>query len=202
MLLGFNAAGSHQIVDMRECHILHPRCSPWSRRCARCLATMLAAKRHGRSPADPGRPGRRRRCSRECEAEGLEAVEALTAFCERIAWRGSAIDEGYGPETRFEPRAGDVTLGGVPVALPVGRLPPGDRRRRSGAGRLRSARRSAGRARIADLFAGLGTFALALDGQVIAAEASRDAVLALKTAASRAGRLIEVEHRDLYRRPL
>ena len=33
-----------------------------------------------------------------------------------------------------------------------------------------------------DLFAGLGTFALALDGDVTAAEAARDAVLALKGA--------------------
>jgi 23S rRNA (uracil1939-C5)-methyltransferase len=52
--------------------------------------------------------------------------------------------------------------------------------------------------RSADLFAGLGTFALALPGQVYAAEASRDAVLALK----RAGPNIAAEHRDLYRRPL
>jgi 23S rRNA (uracil1939-C5)-methyltransferase len=49
----------------------------------------------------------------------------------------------------------------------------------------------------ADLFAGIGTFALALPGRVIAAEASRDAVLALKRAAPG----IMAEHRDLYRRP-
>jgi 23S rRNA (uracil1939-C5)-methyltransferase len=52
--------------------------------------------------------------------------------------------------------------------------------------------------RTADLFAGLGTFALALPGQVYAAEASRDAVLALKRAAPN----VAIEHRDLYRRPL
>jgi 23S rRNA (uracil1939-C5)-methyltransferase len=52
--------------------------------------------------------------------------------------------------------------------------------------------------RIADLFAGLGTFALSLPGKVYAAEASRDAVLALK----RAVPTLAVEHRDLYRRPL
>ena len=52
--------------------------------------------------------------------------------------------------------------------------------------------------RIADLFAGLGTFALALSGKVYAAEASRDAVLALKRAVPG----IAAEHRDLYRRPL
>jgi 23S rRNA (uracil1939-C5)-methyltransferase len=47
-----------------------------------------------------------------------------------------------------------------------------------------------------DLFAGLGTFALALPGEVTAAEAARDAVLALM-----AKRRVAAVHRDLYRRP-
>ena len=51
---------------------------------------------------------------------------------------------------------------------------------------------------IADLFAGLGTFALALTGKVYAAEGARDAALALKAA----GRGLFVDHRDLFRRPL
>ena len=50
---------------------------------------------------------------------------------------------------------------------------------------------------IADLFAGIGTFALAVRASY-AAEAARDASAALKRAAS----AIAVEHRDLYRRPL
>jgi 23S rRNA (uracil1939-C5)-methyltransferase len=60
----------------------------------------------------------------------------------------------------------------------------------------------AGAARVADLFAGIGTFAFALEGQIYAAEASRDAIMSLKSAAARAGRMAAVEHRDLYRRPL
>ena len=55
----------------------------------------------------------------------------------------------------------------------------------------------AGSRAIADLFAGLGTFALAVRA-AYAAEASRDAAAALKRAAPE----IAVEHRDLYRRPL
>jgi 23S rRNA (uracil1939-C5)-methyltransferase len=54
----------------------------------------------------------------------------------------------------------------------------------------------------ADLFAGLGTFALAMPGQVYAAEGARDALLALKSAAHRSGRQVFPEHRDLFRRPL
>jgi 23S rRNA (uracil1939-C5)-methyltransferase len=51
--------------------------------------------------------------------------------------------------------------------------------------------------KVADLFAGLGTFALAARA-THAAEASRDAAAALKRAAP----AMAVEHRDLYRRPL
>ena len=59
-----------------------------------------------------------------------------------------------------------------------------------------------GALKLADLFAGLGTFALAVDGEVAAAEASREAILALKAAASMAGRPVTTAHRDLYRNPL
>jgi 23S rRNA (uracil1939-C5)-methyltransferase len=57
---------------------------------------------------------------------------------------------------------------------------------------------------IADLFSGLGTFALSFGSsvKVYAGEADREAILGLKTAASRAGRTIFTEHRDLFRRPL
>ena len=51
-------------------------------------------------------------------------------------------------------------------------------------------------------FAGLGTFALSLPGKVYAAEAGRDAIFALQAGASRAGRPLFTEHRDLFRRPL
>ena len=54
----------------------------------------------------------------------------------------------------------------------------------------------------ADLFSGLGTFALALEGRILAAEGARDAALALRAAAGRARRPVFVDHRDLYRRPL
>ena len=56
--------------------------------------------------------------------------------------------------------------------------------------------------RSADLFAGLGTFAFDLPGQVLAVEGARDAILALQAAANRSGRLVKALHRDLFRRPL
>ncbi|HTG79006.1 MAG TPA: class I SAM-dependent RNA methyltransferase, partial [Sphingomicrobium sp.] len=132
--------------------------------------------------------------------EGLDAIEALTAFCEKNGLARLSIDEGFGAEPRYEPQPVTVSLGGVPVALPVGAFLQATV---DGEAVLIAAVREgvAGAARIADLFAGLGTFGLALDGEVTAAEASRDAVMALKSAAGRAGRPLQVEHRDLYRRP-
>ena len=96
-----------------------------------------------------------------------------------------------------------VTLGGTPVAFPHSAfLQP----TREGQEVLIAAMREAvGEARIvADLFAGLGTFTLALadDQKVYAAEGARDAIGALKLAANHSTRQIFCEHRDLFRRPL
>jgi len=57
---------------------------------------------------------------------------------------------------------------------------------------------------VADLFAGLGTFALPVSAgaRVLAVEGARDPALMLRAAANRSGRQIAVEHRDLFRRPL
>ena len=94
-----------------------------------------------------------------------------------------------------------VTLSGVPVAYPSGAFlqatPDGE-------SALVGAAREwlAGTARTADLFSGLGTFAFALEGSVLAAEAARDAHLACRQAAARSGRAVEAVHRDLFRNPL
>jgi len=136
----------------------------------------------------------------DVQADGLEAAEALPRFAEAHRLARLSIDDGYGVETRFEPSPVTVTLSGTPVVLPTGAFLQATQ---DGEAALVEAVREAagGAGRTADLFAGIGTFALALDGQVTAAEASRDAVLTLQMAARRAGRPIAVDHRDLYRRP-
>src|SRR3546814_17180824 len=55
---------------------------------------------------------------------------------------------------------------------------------------------------VADLFAGVGTFALSVQAgrKVYAAEGARDAIAALTGAAHRARTLVATEHRDLFRR--
>jgi 23S rRNA (uracil1939-C5)-methyltransferase len=61
----------------------------------------------------------------------------------------------------------------------------------------------AGGRRVADLFCGLGTFALPLSTQakIVAADAAGPAVAALEAAARQFGRAVQTAHRDLFRRP-
>ena len=188
--IGFNAAASHRIVDMRECHILRPE-----------LFALVAPLRRlltGRAPvtmtlADQGVD----LAIEGPAADSLEKSEALTAFAAEHGLARLALDDGFGPQTIWEPEPITITLSGVAVGLPHGAFLQATED--GEAALVAAVREGIGAAKIvADLFAGLGTFALALAGRIYAAEAARDAVLALKAA----GRALFVDHRDLYRRPL
>jgi 23S rRNA (uracil1939-C5)-methyltransferase len=199
LLLGFNEAGSNRIIDMVECHILHPALFALLDPLRRLLASILPARRTGEAQltlTDQGVD----LILKGVEVAGLEAVEGLTSFCERNRLARLSIDEGHGVEARYEPQPVTVTLSGTMVAFPAGAFLQATS---DGEAALIDAvcEATAGSVKLADLFAGLGTFALSLDGQVTAAEAARDAATALQVAARKAGKPINVEHRDLYRRP-
>ncbi len=200
LLLGFNAEASHRIVDMRECHILRPELFALVAPLRRLLAGLM--KQRSRASvtmilADQGVD----LVLQGVAAEGLAADEGLSAFARAHALARLSLDDGYGAQTRWEPELVTITLGGVPVPLPHGAFLQATAE--GEAALVESVREAVGQARIvADLFAGLGTFALALQGRILAVEGERDAVLALKSAAGRAGRQLFVDHRDLYRRPL
>ena len=189
-LVGFNAAASHRIVDMRECHILRPELF--------ALVAPLRRLLNGRAGvtmtlADQGVD----LLLEGVSVDGLEATEAMIAFAQAQRLARLAIDDGYGAQTLWEPEPVTITLSGTPVALPHGAFLQATAE--GEAALVAAVREAVGDAAvIADLFAGLGTFALALAGKVYAAEGSRDAVLALKGA----GRGIFADHRDLFRRPL
>jgi 23S rRNA (uracil1939-C5)-methyltransferase len=194
-VLGFNAERSSRIVDMRECHILRPELFALVGPLRKLLGTMLPAKRMSEV--------RLTLCDQGVDlsltgvsVEGLAATEGLTAFAERHRLARLSVDEGYGAEVRYEPVPATVTLSGTPVPAPPGAFLQATA---DGEQALVNAVLEAvsGASQPLDLFAGLGTFALALPGQVTAAEAGRDAVLALKAAAP----AIAAQHRDLYRRP-
>lgn len=197
--LGFTGEKSHAIVDLAECHVLAPELfalvAPLKRllgrlRLKRRLDLHLTLADQGVDVLIIG-----------ALPEGLEAAEAVTDFAQRQALARLAFDEGYGPEVRWEPDAVTVTLGEVPVPLPPAAFLQATR---EGEAALVAAMREAvaGAPTVADLFAGLGTFALTLPAKVYAAEGARDAILSLKAGAARAQRPVFTEHRDLYRRPL
>jgi 23S rRNA (uracil1939-C5)-methyltransferase len=198
--IGFKAEGSHRIVDMQECHILRRELFDLVHPLRALLAGLMSRKRAATvklTLADQGGDV----LIEGVSADDLPAIEALTAFASTNAVARLATDDGFGPQTQWEPEPATITLGGLAVALPHN--PFLQATKEGEAALIASVGEIVGDATtVADLFAGLGTFALTLDARVLAAEASRDAILALKSAANRVQRVIAVEHRDLYRRPL
>lgn len=198
--LGFAEAGSHAIVDIQECHILAPELFALVAPLRKLLARLGLKRRR----ADIQMTS----CDQGVELligasfDGLEAAEAIIAFCQQHNVARFATDDGMGPETRWEPDPVTITLGGVAVPFPPGSFLQATRDGEEAL--IAAVREAVGQAgTIADLFAGLGTFALSLaPARVYAAEAARDAIMSLKAAAGRAGRQVFADHRDLYRRPL
>ena len=194
-LLGFNAERSHQIVDMRECHILRPELFALVQPLRALLTGLLQPKRGAEvqmTLVDQGVD----LAFRNVRTGGLAAIEALTDFANAHRLARLSADSGDGPETFFEPLPATVTLSGVPVSFPHGSFLQATQD--GEAALVECVRECVGRAdAVADLFSGLGTFALSVRA-AYAAEASRDIAAALKRAAP----ATTVEHRDLYRRPL
>jgi 23S rRNA (uracil1939-C5)-methyltransferase len=193
--LGFNAEMSHRIVDMRECHILRPELFALVEPLRQLLAGMFQPGRIAEvqlTLIDRGADV----MLRGIPAGRLTEIERLTSFAIDHGLSRLSVDRGLGPETLYEPLPASVILSGVPVVFPHGAFLQATE---DGEAELLLLVQEAvgGGSSVADLFAGLGTFSLAL-GANYAAEASRDAAAALKQAAPR----MNVEHRDLYRAPL
>jgi 23S rRNA (uracil1939-C5)-methyltransferase len=194
-VLGFNAEKSHRIVDMHECHILRPELFALVQPLRDLLGGLLEPRRTGEvqlTLIDGGVDVQLKGMS----AHGLEAIERLTSFATQHRLARLSIDQGLGPETIYAPQRATIMLSGRRVEFPVGGFLQATE---DGETALIEAVREATSkdSQVADLFAGLGTFALAI-GAHYAAEASRDASAALK----QADPSVTVEHRDLYRRPL
>jgi 23S rRNA (uracil1939-C5)-methyltransferase len=200
-VLGYREGGSHRIVDLKECPVL-----------AEPLVGMVGPLRE--FVASYGSKGAIDVTVALCDQgldigfknlalEGLEATEAALDFAREHQLARVAIDQGYGFETVWEPEPATVTLNGSVVPFPIGAFQQAtldaetrliaDAKRWIGEGRL-----------IADLFAGLGTFAFAMAAgrKVLAVEADRAAHLACKTGAARSGGRVTALHRDLFRNPL
>jgi 23S rRNA (uracil1939-C5)-methyltransferase len=199
-MVGFHAPGSHMVTDVPECRLIHPalaaarpalagiaalggsRKSTLSATVTRLDAGLDVAVTAGK-PADAG------------------LVADLAALCARhgilrLAWEGEVIAQAERPR---------LTLGGVTVTPPPGAFLQATA---EGEAALRAAvmEATAGAARIVDLFAGLGTFALPLArrAEVHALEGDAAMVRALEEGwrGATGVKPVTAEARDLFRRPL
>lgn len=195
VVLGFNSEKSHRVVDMRECHILRPELFALVAPLRALVADLLQQRGAAEVQLVLVEEGDDV-LLRGVEADGLARIEQLACFASEHRLARLSVDRGMGPELVYEPQPASVILSGTRVAYPVGAFLQATEDGESAL--VASVREAVGGATApADLFAGLGTFALAV-GASYAAEASRDAAAALKRAAPG----MAVEHRDLYRRPL
>ncbi len=200
--LGFSTEKSHRIIDVQKCDVMAPE-----------LFALLAPLRAFLAPfVDRNRQIQIKLALvdqgvdlliENWVANNLSRHEAISAFAQEHKLARVSLDEGYGPVPFWEPEPVTISFDGVAVGYPAyGFL----QATHDGENALRAAITACvGDANtIADLFTGLGTFALGLskERKVYAAEADRDVIGALKLAADRAGRLVFTEHRDLFRRPL
>ncbi|MGN6497961.1 MAG: class I SAM-dependent RNA methyltransferase, partial [Tsuneonella sp.] len=181
--IGFREQGSHRIVDMHECHVLRPELFAFV-----APLRALLGKWRGRWAADIDLAVTDQGVDvglRNLPVEGLDQTEALLAFARGNGLARLSIDLGYGAEALWEPEPVTVTLGAVSVALPPGAFLQATA---DGEQALVAAAREwvGGCRQIADLFAGLGTFAFSLAGAatVTAVEGGRDACLAGRGAAA------------------
>ncbi len=200
--LGFSTEKSHRIIDLQQCDVMLPE-----------LFALLAPLRTFLNPLIERKRDVQIKLAKVDQGvdvlienwivNDLAHHEALSQFAEKHQLARLSLDEGYGPVPFWEPEPVSVTLHGVAVAYkPYSFL----QATLDGEAALVDAVKSIlGDARlVADLFSGLGTFALAVTSgrKIYAAEADRDVILALQAAANRAGYPISAEHRDLYRRSL
>lgn len=202
MSIGFNAAQSNQIVDMRMCPLLLPE-----------LFAMIAPVRELLVMiAQPRRPVKVKLQMLDqgvelilegVKAEGLDAAMALQDFAGAHNLARFAIDQSDGLEILWQPEPPTMRFGDILVEVPpFAFLQPTSAGQAALTEAVTKAIGDAGP--VADLFAGVGTFALSVQAgrKIYAAEGARDAIAALTGAANRARALVATEHRDLFRRPL
>lgn len=211
--IGYREGKSHRLVDLGECPVLAPELVAIIAPLRKLLARtgQGSGKSKGKSKSRIAVDVEMALAEQGLDlslkgltVEGLAATEAMLDFARDNALARLTLDQGYGPETLWEPEPVTVLLSGVSVPLPPGSFLQATL---DGEAALIAAATEwlTGSATVADLFSGLGTFAFALargQTKVLAVEAARDAHMACKGAAARAGKQVHALHRDLFRNPL
>jgi len=203
--IGFHARESHRVVDAADCLVVTPGLAGLLPRLSAALSGLLAdGERLDATATETGSgidlaiKGRR-----PLSLTAREALAGLadTADLARITWQAA----GAPSEPVVMRRPARMTFGGVPVDLPPGAfLQPSAG---GGAALVAAVTRAlTGCRRIADLYAGCGTFTfpLARGARVHAVEGDGEAIGALAAAARRAGLgdRVTATQRDLAGDPL
>ena len=204
-VLGFRERRQHRIVDLQACPVLRPE-----------LTAILPSLRDmlGRIL----RPGEGAEIALAALESGIDvtiaasgdpdlaARETLAAFAEtadlaRLSWRAGKAPA----EPVAQRRPCTIVFGGVPVAVPSNAFLQASDDGEAALVRLVT-EATVGAGRVADLFAGLGTFSfpLAKTASVHAVDSDGEALDALRAAVNRAGMTsrLSVEDRNLFRDPL
>jgi len=201
---GFHGRMSHAIVDMRECHVLHPALFALVEPLRRLAAALLPKKGTAAASLTLGDAGVDVVLELP-KAPDLETLEALARFAAeqdlaRLSWRA---DHAFAPVAQRRPVR--AVFAGVAVDLPADAFLQASGEADTVLSGLVLDAVGAPR-RVADLYAGVGTFSFALAARapVHAVEGDAEAAKALGQAAARANSAdrVTVERRDLARRPL
>lgn len=206
--LGFFAPQSHQMVDLQECPVTEAAITRIMPALKDCLQTLK-------------KPGRIKAVGLTVLDHGLDAVlvtdgalhaedkERLIGFAKEYAilrLSESAGDDTHVPVGFYDSGKATLTLGEVEVAFPAGGFVQASRLGQQEI-TARVVRYLGGCRRVADLYAGCGTYSFPLAMQcdaVSAFEGSAEMVAAMHNAILRHGLDVRMraESRDLYARPL
>ena len=200
VVVGFHARASHDIVDMEECLVLTPPLLAMTQSLRAALSPLLHDGEKAELHATDCYTGLD--LSFRCERKLTPALTA--ALAKAFAGHGVARIV-FNHEILMENVAPAIALAGVKVLLPPQAFLQATR---EGEAALQShvLALTKGAKHVADLFAGLGTFTLALAGKARVHAVEQDGVLlAALAAAARGGanlKPITTEKRDLFKLPL
>lgn len=201
LLLGFNQAETHHVVDITECPVASPG-----------IAGRLDVIRNiGRAVSQNADPFKltviETLTGLDIAADGVKALDdrARRAAIETVLKERGIARVTVNGEVLVEPAKPVLDFGGVEVTPPAGGFTQASLKAETVMASL--VLDAVGKAkRVADLFAGSGTFALRLarKARVHAVEGDAAAIAALDQAARRTQGLkpVTVERRDLFRRPM
>ena len=205
-IVGFNARGSKEILDVTSCPVLSPVLFDWLAVLRAQLAPLLPLRLLLRftitetlSGADIVMTG-----PRDLEASLRLKLAEWAADMSDLAALSWQSDDGDFAEPLFRRHEAQIEIAGYTVALPPGGFLQASKQSEALLSDLVTSAMPDEKCRVLDLFSGCGTFSLALarkQHKVLAIEGLEASIAALRQTAGSHGLPITAEVRDLERSP-